>query len=73
MVRHMSEQMLPDRQTFTVMRIEDNQFIAFYKTMKEAVTAKTEYEDAWNEPCRIGRCFVSGEETVAQRNANEQE
>ena len=72
-MRDMQQDMLPDRQAFAVIRIEDNQFIQWEATMKEAVATKEAYEATYNEPCRIGRTFISGEETVAQRTANEQE
>ena len=68
----MSDQMLSERQVFEVIRIEDNCFIEVHYTMKLAVLAKLEYEINFDEQCRIGRSYITGEETVAQRNANEQ-
>jgi len=72
-MRDMQQDILPDRQAFAVFRIEDNQFIRWDATMKDAMAFKKLYEDTYGEPCRIGRTFISGEETVAQRIANEQE
>jgi len=67
----MSDQMLTERQVFEVIRIEDNCFIEVHYTMKLAMIAQLEYETNFDEPCRIGRSFIMGEETVAQRNENE--
>ena len=63
--------MLPEIQVFNVVRIEDNTFIGVMYTMKAAIALAVEYEDAWYEECRIGRGWIAGEETVAQRIANE--
>ena len=68
----MSDQMLPNRQIFEVVRIEDGAFIEVHYTMKLAMLAKLEYEINFDEPCRVGRSYIMGEETIAQRNANEQ-
>ena len=69
----MTEHWLEDRQVFVVYRIEDNCDIVVHYTMKAAITAAEAYEEQYNEPCRIGRCFITGAETVAQRKENEKE
>ena len=72
-MRDQQQDILPERQVFEVVRIEDNTFIGVYYTWLDANELKTEYESTWNEPCRIARSYILGVETVAQRKANEQE
>lgn len=72
----MSNQMLSGRQVFSLYRIDikdEDIFIEVHYTMKEAVKAVAEIEE-WFEghKMRIDRTFIEGEETVDQRNANEQ-
>ena len=67
------DNMLPERQVFEVIRIKDNCFLSVHYTMKRAMIDLADFEMDYDETCRIGRSYISGEETVAQRRLNEQE
>ena len=62
--------MLDERQVYEVRREEDNALIGVMYTRKTAQELLEEYYNAWQEECRIAVTFIDGQETIGQRNAN---
>ena len=64
------QQLLPEREVFTVKRCEDLALVSIEYTMKHANKVRDDYEQAYDEPCYIAPTYVLGHQTVDQRNAN---